>query len=151
MLGLSLGAWAGAKVVATSAPSLSGVEWVSAEDDAEPDFDVDLPGSATAGDDLVAQVSVANADTWSAYFTHTLSAQDIIDDEITISGVDTLANGDYDFRFRLERGVLVGAWFVVEDVTINTAGAAELFVLENFAFGGSPDAIQVAIEGAFIG
>ncbi len=101
---------------------LTSATWASNAGDDEPDFDFNLPVNVQEGDDLVAEKSIANAATWSNYFTHTLTAQDIIDDEITINGIDSLAdNTTYDFRFRLERAGTPGPWTQVDDVVINLA------------------------------
>lgn len=99
--------------------ALGTVTWASNSTDATPNFSFNLPAAATEGNDLVAEYSIAGADTWSNYFTHTLTSQNIIDDAITISGITPLSDATYDFRFRLEDGATLGSWSIVTDVVID--------------------------------
>lgn len=97
------------------------VTWTSAASDTTPGFDLDLPVGAAADDVIRADVSDDGLNDWAEYFSYTLTSQDIIDDEITVSGITPLAEGDYDFRFRLERGAAVSGWTSIVNVTINAA------------------------------
>jgi hypothetical protein len=103
------------------------VAWVTASTDTTPGFLLDLPGGLLAGDVLVCHKSADGAGAWTVYFTRTLTSIDITNDVITVDGVAVLADGAYDFRFRVERGVIMGDWSAIVDVVIGaTVEAAPL-------------------------
>jgi hypothetical protein len=108
-------------VVTPPAPNApTDVTCVSAASDTTPDFSMTLPG-ALAGDEVVGQYSADGAGVWSSYFSHTLTAPEILAGTITISGLTPLAAGAWDFRFRTERAAEVSAWSSTVDVTITSS------------------------------
>lgn len=117
--GFGFGRLKGAAVPTISAPALT---WTGDTTDSRPDFDVNIPvGSGTAvaaGDVLRLQYSGDGGSNWSAYLTHTLTSGEITGDPITVSGVSALVSGNYLFRARLERGVILSAWSASETVTL---------------------------------
>ena len=119
-IGISIGA--GRHIFAGPAPAAPLLTWASAETDASPDFDIDLPSGfgapldAEEDDVLVIQYSTNGTD-WTEYLSHTLTAGDLVDDEIELTA-DELANDEYEFRARLERGAAASDWSASEAVTI---------------------------------
>jgi hypothetical protein len=114
----------GESVVVPAAPVLV---WASLETDDEPDFEVDLPNGnvdpiedAAEGDHLIFEYQLQSGGAWTEYLDHTLTAGDITDDDISVPGVDSVADGDYFFRARLERGALIGTNSASVEVTIDT-------------------------------
>jgi hypothetical protein len=138
-----LGSAGGSVVVVPAAPALT---WNSLETDNEPDFLVDLPSgygvgdvrNAAAADHLIIEYQLQAGGAWTQYIDHPLSAGDITDDTITITGVGSVANGSYYFRARIERGALIGTNSANEAVTINAAGATDAIELE-----GTTDLIEL--------
>lgn len=123
----SSGSAAGEAVAVPAAPALT---WNSLETDDEPDFLIDLPSGnvdpiqdAAADDHLIIEYQLQAGGAWTEYVDHTLTAGDITDDTITIAGVGSVANGDYYFRARIERGALIGTNSTNEEVTIAVVGA----------------------------
>jgi hypothetical protein len=124
-LGAVLGGASTPAVVVPAAPALT---WNSLETDDEPDFLVDLPSGnvdpdqdAAADDHLIIEYQLQAGGAWTEYVDRTLIAGDITDDTISVSGVGSVANGDYFFRARIERGALIGTNSANEEVTINVA------------------------------
>jgi hypothetical protein len=126
-LGALLGGSSTPAVVVPAAPALT---WNSLETDDEPDFLIDLPSGnvdpiedAAADDHLIIEYQLQAGGAWTEYVDHTLIADDITDDTISIAGVGSVSNGDYYFRARIERGALIGTNSANEEVTIATAAA----------------------------
>jgi hypothetical protein len=124
----------GGSVVVPAAPALT---WNSLETDDEPDFLVDLPNGnvdpiqdAAADDHLIIEYQLQAGGAWTEYVDYVLLSGDITDDTITVTGVGSVANGDYFFRARLERGALIGTDSANEAVTINVV-ATNLIELES--------------------
>jgi hypothetical protein len=122
-LGAVLGGASTPAVVVPAAPALT---WNSLETDDEPDFLVDLPSGnvdpdqdAAADDHLIIEYQLQAGGAWTEYVDRTLIAGDITDDTISVSGVGSVANGDYFFRARIERGALIGTNSANASVTIN--------------------------------
>jgi hypothetical protein len=121
------------------------VTWVTASTDTTPGFLLDLPGGLLAGDVLVCHKSADGAGAWTVYFTQTLTALDISNDVITVSSVTALADGNYDFRFRVVRGDITGAWSAIVDVAIGAAVEAAPLVV---SLSPLDNAIDIAITAS---
>lgn len=110
-------------------PNPPALVWISASSDATPDFDIDLPNGngnykdAAAGDHLIIEYQLQSGGAWTTYIDRTLSAGDITDDIISVTGVSSLANGDYYFRGRITRGALVSSNSANVSVTISVTSA----------------------------
>lgn len=115
-------------------PAAPALTWNSLETDNEPDFLVDLPNGwgdyrdAAAGDHLIIEYQLQAGGAWTEYVDHTLTAGNITDDTITVTGVGSVANGSYYFRARIERGALIGTNSANESVTINVVAATNRFM-----------------------
>lgn len=124
IIGAVLGS-AGGSVVVPAAPALT---WNSTSADTTPDFLVDLPNGqidpiqdAAAGDHLIVEYQLQSGGAWTQYLDRTLSAGDISDDVISVTGVGALSAGDYFFRGRIERSPLIGTNSSNASVTIAVA------------------------------
>ena len=108
-------------------PAAPVLTWNSASSDTTPDFLVDLPNGwgdyrdAVAGDHLKVEYQLQSGGAWTSYIDHTLTSGDITDDLIAVTGVGALSSGDYYFRGRIERGVLISANSANVAVTIAAA------------------------------
>lgn len=125
-MALGLGFSFGFGRLSGSRPILSvTITWDGDDTDSRPDFDVDLPfgngppQDAAANDVLRLEYSTDGGSIWNAYLTHTLTADEIAGDPITVNGVNAVSNGVRLFRARLERGTKFSAWSASESVTIN--------------------------------
>lgn len=103
-------------------PGVPIIAWASEEDDLTPDFNINLPRQVLANDVLVMQYRALPGGTFAQYFSYTVTAGDIIDDTITIPGGNALAEDDYEFRARLERGALVSAWSSILTIALVSEG-----------------------------
>lgn len=106
-------------------PYAPSIEWDGDETDSRPDFDVitwvglGAPYDTAVDDVLRIEYSANGGSSWNAYLTHTFTSGDIAGTPFSVSGVSALANGDYLFRDRDERGSNVSSWSSSESVTID--------------------------------
>lgn len=102
------------------------IEWDGDETDSRPDFDVIFwRGAGAPFDTAVGDVlRIRNITLGSTYLTHTFTSDDIAGTPFTVSGVTPLANGDYDFDARIERGAHVSAWSASDSVTVNAVAVS---------------------------
>lgn len=132
-------------------PNPPALTWNSAETDATPDFLVDLPSGwgdyrdAAENDHLIIEYQLQAGGAWTEYLDRTLSAGDITDDTISVTGVSSLSNGDYYFRGRITRGSLsssnssnVSVTIAVASHAVELEGSTDLIELE-----GTTDNIQL--------
>lgn len=126
--------WSFTSAATGIAPAVPFMTWASTEADSTPNFNLGLPAGigdgtdAEVGDDLVVQYQTAGGD-WTSpttYVTHTLISDDLSLTTIPETGA-AIADGEYDFRARLERGALVSDWSADVSVVLgaNTAEALD--------------------------
>jgi hypothetical protein len=95
--------------------------------DTTPGFSVNLPSGngapldAAADDHLIGEYQENGTGSWIEWLDYTLTGTDIIDDTISVSGVDALPAGTHTARFRLERGVHIGPNTSADNITIASA------------------------------
>lgn len=119
--GFGFGLQRGQSSIAALSPFAPDIIWDGDETDSRPDFDVIMwSGIGAPHDTAVGDVlRIRNITLGNTYLTHTFTSDDIAGIPFTVSGVTPLANGDYDFDARIERGLLVSAWSASEDVTVD--------------------------------
>jgi hypothetical protein len=93
--------------------------------DTTPAFVLGFPETVVAGWELVIQGSTNSFSSTTTYLSHTLTSDDIVDIEaetpLSFTGVTPLADGDWEFRARLENGATVGDWSDAEALVIDNA------------------------------
>lgn len=111
-------------------PYAPDIEWDGDETDNRPDFDVIIwSGLGAPYDTAVGDVlRIRNITLGSTYLTHTFTSDDIDGVPFTVSGVTPLANGDYEFDARIERGSNISAWSASEDVTVDAAVSGTYYI-----------------------
>lgn len=128
-------------------PSPPYLTWNSTSADATPDFLVDLPRGwgdyrdAAENDHLIIEYQLQAGGAWTEYVDHTLTAGDITNDTISVTGVSSLSNGDYYFRGRITRGLLsssnssnVSVTIAVASHAVELEGSTDLIELEGTTY-----------------
>jgi hypothetical protein len=96
---------------------LTGFSSPSAETDTAPDFTVTWSLSWADGDIIHIEYRTG-ADAYTDYVQLTLTAAEIIADEIEVPSIGPLSDATYDFRARVERGSLFTEWSTLQ-FTVN--------------------------------
>lgn len=128
--GFGFGLQRGQSSITALSPFAPDITWDGDETDSRPDFDVIIwsglgdPHDTAVGDVL----RIRNLTLGNTYLTHTFTSDDIAGTPFTVSGVTPLANGDYDFDARIERGLLVSTWSASEDVTVDAAVSGTYYI-----------------------
>ncbi len=112
-----------------AAPGKSVIWWNHVATNTRPVFTIHLPhrngtdDDAAAGDIAALQYSARGEEDWQAYASKALTADEADPDvgsQIAFYSVPALAEGLWDFRFRLERGAEYADWSPTEKVTVQT-------------------------------
>jgi hypothetical protein len=100
------------------------ITWNTAATDNTPGFEVDLPlenGAPTdveEGDTLAFEYTTNGGSSWTSYVDITITAGHISGDSLSFAGASSIADGEWDFRARLERSGHISPW-ATDDVTID--------------------------------